>query len=146
FICDSVNGYSANTEYESTYETFCDFTLLADTSDPNMTNKFTVGVQNRRTDPLIYFEEEPEDKHILFLSTAELDDLCDIGGVNPLRPEGPSYSDSVWQSYYWKRFGCREITIPTMVIDSTKNIYYKIEELSDGTEFSEELPFWKKEQ
>lgn len=42
FTVDSLKGYKENNEYESTYDTFCDVTILADTSDLAMKNSFTI--------------------------------------------------------------------------------------------------------
>lgn len=105
-------------------------------------------MQNKRTDPLIYFDADSSKKQILFLSTAEFDELCDSGGVNPMRPEGASYPNSVWQSYYWKRLEAREITIPFNYCDSTSDDYalLHVKELKADETYDEDWPWWRKER
>jgi hypothetical protein len=150
YAVDST-GYSPSTGYEPNTDNFLDITLLADKTDTNMTNGFTIGVQNRRTDPLIYFTEDTLDKHILFLSTNELEKLCDNGGVNPMRPDGDSYPDTVWQAYYLKKFGNREITIPfnyKFSINPNDVAILRVTELRTENDSAGywEWPWWRKER
>ncbi len=149
YAVDST-GYSPSTGYEPNTENFLDITLLADKNDTNMTKGFTIGIQNRRTDPLIYFTEVPDDKHMLFLSSNEFDVLCDNGGVNPMRPSGANYPDTLWQKYYWKRLGCREITLPFNYCDTTNNgseyALLRVTELKADNDYDENWPWWRKER
>ncbi len=102
-----------NDVYETYEETHYDITLLGDkTQDTSMSieNVFYIGVQNRRTDPLIYQQRSDGSWQVDFLSTAELETLCREGGTCP---HTGIYHDSIyWQDYIWKQFGCREIVIP----------------------------------
>lgn len=92
---------------------FFDATLLyKNTTVTNLNSAYTLGLSNKRTDPLIYFTEDTTDKHFIFLSDYELDTLCQQGGVNPYRPNGPAYSPLTWQNYFWKRQSAREINVP----------------------------------
>lgn len=79
---------------------FYDITLLKDASENAPANVVYLGVQNRRTDPLIYdavgdtmkFTPTAEfDQHVLSADTAEA---------------------HYWQSLWWRRQGAREIRIP----------------------------------
>lgn len=105
-------------------------------------------IQNRRVDPLFLYTPDttqPERQYMKFLSTAEFDVLCDKGGKDPEFP-GDSLPPEHWRSYFNKKLGMREISIPFAVIDSTKDIYYRVEELTDGSEFADNLPWWKQEE
>ncbi|MBX3043101.1 MAG: T9SS type A sorting domain-containing protein [Candidatus Kapabacteria bacterium] len=116
---------------------FYDITILKyDTLSLN--DVFYMGTVNRRTSPLIL-----ENDTLRFYSGAEFDNFMDFGGTSLTGEFKPT---DYWQDLYWKRQGCREITIPTNIIDPSKNIYYKIEELAYNEDYSESLPFWKKEQ
>jgi hypothetical protein len=84
------------------------FTLLRDIeNDPNINSKFYIGLVNRRTNPLIM-----KNDILNFYPTAEYHDLCDSGGIDPLRPWTQWQSATQWQSYWWKREGCRVFRIP----------------------------------
>ncbi|OGU41382.1 MAG: hypothetical protein A2X61_13015 [Ignavibacteria bacterium GWB2_35_12] len=91
--------------------TFLDITLLRHSSDTNMTNLFFIGAQNRRTDPLILvidtISEETIDTNLKFFSDAEFADSCGMISFSTNTPDTIK-----WQSYWWKRLGCREIHIP----------------------------------
>ncbi len=76
---------------------FYDITLLKDTTSPNDTGIY-LGVQNRRTDPLIY---DVVNNKMIFTPTAEFDQHVQSGA-----------DTSLWQSRWWKRQGAREIRIP----------------------------------
>ncbi len=149
YAVDST-GYSPSTGYEPNTDNFLDITLLADKNDTNMTNSFTIGIQNRRTDPLIYFTEDTLDKHILFLASNEFELLCENGGVNPMRPLGDSYPDTVWQKYYLKKFGIREITILFNYCDTTNNgseyTLLRVTELKADNAYDDEWSWWQKER
>ena len=51
-----------------------------------------------------------------------------------------------WRNLYWQRQGIREIKILMKTIDPAKKIYYKVEEVTDGVEFSPSLSWCKKEE
>ncbi|MEN6295155.1 MAG: T9SS type A sorting domain-containing protein [Chloroherpetonaceae bacterium] len=76
---------------------FYDITILKDTTSPNDTGIY-LGVQNRRTDPLIY---DVVNNKMIFTPTAEFDQHVQSGA-----------DTSLWQSRWWKRQGAREIRIP----------------------------------
>ncbi|MFH1051770.1 MAG: metallophosphoesterase [bacterium] len=85
---------------------FYDVTLLKDKNSA-LTDVFYLGIQNRRTNPLINWEWDSagQTRHYMrFLSTAEFFDSC-----NAIKNPG---GDSVMRNYWWKRLGCREFTIP----------------------------------
>ncbi len=86
--------------------TFFDLTLLRSSYDTNMKNLFFVAAQNRRTDPLLYYTNpaDTNTKYMRFLSTAEFEDSC--------KTHQYSTDTLLYQSYWWKRLGCRELTIP----------------------------------
>ncbi len=96
--------------------TFFDVTLLKH-EDSSLDSVFYIGVQNRRTDPMIIYKNplNSSDKYLRFLTTAELDDYCTNGG------EGQTAE--YWQDYYWKRLGTREIEIPFNYTFSDTNDY-----------------------
>ncbi|WP_295337492.1 hypothetical protein, partial [Flavobacterium sp.] len=142
-------GYKTEQPNFENYESFCDVTLLADKNDLNMNNSCFIGVQNRRTDPNIYFCEDPNDKHILFLSSYEYDSLSQHGGKNPTRSNSPIYQASVWQNYFHKSFGCREITIPFNYCDpDNPNDYVllRVQELKADENYDESWPWWRQER
>lgn len=143
-IQNSENYVNENvTFYEHPDSTFYDITLLSKQDVPNLNTTFYIGVQNRRTDPLIYFTEDTTNKHILFLSTEEFNDLCDFGGQNPLT--GINYADTTWQNYHWKRQGTREISIPFNYKHSDPSQYclLHVEELkADPIVTTEEYNNW----
>ena len=112
--------------YEPWDSAFIDITLLESTEtieDP-IKEVFYLGIQNRRTDPLIF--EDGNDKPT-FVSGADFDDFIENGdGV--LTP-------SEWQDLWWKRLGAREITIPfkldkqALGLDDDKYYLIRIEEI-----------------
>lgn len=79
--------------------TFFDISLLKN-KDISIDSIFYIGVFNRRTDPRIRYQEGSED-YMKFLSNAEFKDSCTIGT-----------DTSLYQSYWWKRLGARELNIP----------------------------------
>jgi hypothetical protein len=114
---------------ESWDSSFFDITLLRDSSDHNLTSSsFYIGVQNRRTDPLVFWDYGEGRKEMRFLSTAEFEDSCRVS------------SDSlIYQSYFWKRLGCRELRIPFKYRQNSNADNYtllKITELGAGDSYS----------
>lgn len=92
---------------------FYDLSLLSTDSDTLMNRCFYIGILNRRTDPIIIFNEE-NNNEILFLSTAELEEFCmKDSSCHPIT--GKKYSKNIWKKYLWKRLGCREIKIPLKI-------------------------------
>ncbi len=96
---------------------FFDATIMFDKTDTNNGQKsWILGLCNRRTDPLTYwtdtyYKRDYDDtvrtaiNDFRFISSSEFLDSCQRGGANATR-------DSIYKSYYWKKQGCREITIP----------------------------------
>jgi len=99
------SSYEGTTQYNYIDSSFYDITILRDIkNDSNMTNAIYLGVVNRRTNPLIL-----ENDTLNFYSTAEFDKFVQEGGK---RLNGDSMPPSYWQNLWWKRLGCRELTIP----------------------------------
>ena len=143
-------GYTEQETFENIDSSFMDITLHRLKSDTTFDNSNTIyiGLQNRRLSPLIYFTEDSSDKHILFLSTAEYEELCDSGGINPLRP-GTIYPDTIWQKYKYKSLGSREITIPFNYCDSTNPNDYvllHVKELKADNAYDSTWSWWRKER
>ncbi len=110
-VKDGEPYYENETEEDSS---FYSVTMLKHSDNPEMDDIFYIGVANERTDPLIYINNQIDvnepNSHLLFLTTAEFNELCLNGGNNP---ESNVYkSASEWQSYKYKQLGAREITIP----------------------------------
>ena len=99
---DRVNQYN-QPYYEQHFgldSGFYDVTLLKDASENAPANVVYLGVQNRRTDPLILNSTN----QLEFITTAEFDNYVRFGGKG--------FNSSYWQSKWWKRLGTREIRIP----------------------------------
>lgn len=118
--------YTFNLPYEDTVKSFYNLTLLSSVDDTNMTGKFMIGVVNRRTDPLIFWDWDSAgttNHYMRFISTAEFEDSCHTG------------RDSLkFQNMFWKRLGCREIHIPFKFRNGTnvnKYTLLKITELGN---------------
>ena len=115
---DRVNQYN-QPYYEQHFRLdsgFYDVTLLKDASENAPANVVYLGVQNRRTDPLIFISQDTLDYYnnsehnnalanrtegLNFIPSAEFDQLV----------QGTSIPE-FWQSMWWKRLGAREICIP----------------------------------
>lgn len=86
---------------EGTDSAFYDISILAPKNSALGDNSiFYVGVQNRRTDPLIW---DTVSKTLKFYSTAEFEDGCHSSN---------SITQNYFRDYFWKRLGCRLISIP----------------------------------
>ena len=135
---------------------------------------YLLNVINRRTDPLVYVSEtynlidcdgNPRDQNQLFegfrfYSTHEIETNCENDGkvIDPTSlPEWIDTTQRVaqadlikhtdyWRNLYWQRQGTREINILMKTIDTTRKFYYKVEEVTDGVEFSPSLSWCKKEE
>ncbi|MFH1052739.1 MAG: metallophosphoesterase [bacterium] len=95
---------------------FFDVTLLRDKRQ-SMDTVFYIGIQNRRTDPLILYpglDIEPmiENNYMRFLTTAEFYDSCNES------KNLESYARM--RELYLRRLGCREITIPFNFLNTIK--------------------------
>lgn len=111
--------------------TFINMTLLRGDST-NLDSVFYIGIQNRRTDPLIYWTNpnNPSQKYLRFLSSAEFRDSC----IN-------SPDSLLYQDYWWKRQGARKITIPFNYTYSDTNTYnlLRISELGSDVDSLNQL-------
>ena len=140
-------GNTVPTNYENFLQSFFDVTIHSIGSDTLMSNSYMLAVQNRRVSPLFFYRDTARSlSYVKFLSTAEMEKLCNVGGKDPENLAGDSLPASHWRSYYDKQFAWRELTIPMQIKDSTKKIYYKVEELTDGTAYSPSLSWCKKEE
>ncbi|MBK9249462.1 MAG: hypothetical protein IPM69_15440 [Ignavibacteria bacterium] len=100
---------SNDTVYEHTDSTFYDITLLRD-KDRTMDSIVYIGITNRRTDPLIYFNDTSAAAwYMKFYPTDELDSLV------------TSADSSEFQQLWWRRLGCRKITLPFDYKDADKH-------------------------
>ena len=130
---------------------FYDITILADSLITPSTSTIYVGMLNRRTSPLIHIDpevdENEQNEHLLFLSMAEINELCENGGFNP---ESNVYKTAEeWRSLYWKRNACREITIPFNYCDSTNPNDYvllHVKELKADNAYDSTWSWWRKER
>jgi hypothetical protein len=92
-------------KYENIDSSFYDVSILRRKEDSPVSanNIFYIGVQNRRTDPLIYDIENVDAAFMKFYSTAEFDDGCASSDQETSR---------YFRDYFWKRLGSRMIEIP----------------------------------
>lgn len=95
--------YNGEPYFEPYDSSFFDITLHRLQNDSTLTsNSIFIGLLNRRTDPLIYYDTtgmQPEDKYMRFLSTAEFQDSC---------TNNPTW----WNQWWWRRLGTRELSVP----------------------------------
>ncbi len=128
-----LSGNTVSEQATSIDSGFYDITLLKSVNDHSMQNGFYIGVQNRRTDPLILYK----DGKMKFIPTVEFDSLCGIPSYPGMTVNTHNPSD--WQDYWWKRLGCREIRIPLI---HTKRVAIRITEL--GADSLSTLPYRNK--
>lgn len=133
----NVDGTFVPDVPESRDSSFFDITLLfnSDTLDQQGSTTFYIGVQNRRTDPLIFVEDTPphsSDRGLQFFSGAEFDDFVQNGGDDLF---GNTRDTSYWQDQWWKRLGSRRIEIPFNRGTNPNGRYLEVKELgADGLE------------
>ncbi|MBX7154911.1 MAG: T9SS type A sorting domain-containing protein [Bacteriodetes bacterium] len=87
---------------------FYDVTLLK-RNTLSTDSVFYLGVQNRRTDAL-WRDANYANGEMVFVPTADWDALLQNGGT--YWRDNNSQTAAWWRDKYWKRQGCREITIP----------------------------------
>lgn len=136
-----ANNYEGTSQYHFQDSSFFDLSILADMrNDSAMEGTFYLGLANRRTSPLIR-----ENDTLKFYTTAEFDDFCKNGGNNL---SGIYKDTNYWRSMFWKRLGCREVSIPfNYVFDKNNKANYallKITELGVGT-YLDTMP-WRQAQ
>jgi hypothetical protein len=144
------------TQYEN--NSLLDITLLKDASS----DVFYIGAVNRINDALIYFDPEhdispeysnyytsPEAPYLLFLSYADMINLCENGGPNPDYPSKHSFTPEEWRTYFHKQLGAREITIPFNykdVSDPNKYNLLRVTELLTEPDPGTGAPWWRQER
>lgn len=187
------------TSKEDWAKSFFDITILRDKNIPiisdsnviNLGKVFYIGVQNRRTDPLVRPIDSlycvninptggsytVRDSSMKFYSTAEYDINCDQGGhiivpnpstsfYFPVSNNNQNWRDTTyWRDLYWKRLGCRYITIPFNCKQFpappqpdpynpsyAQWVYYdycshiKVTELKDSSAYNPNWPWWKRDR
>ena len=95
--------FPGDSTFEESYDSsFFNMTILKEDNVP-LNDVFYISVQNRRTDPLVYYTNplDTSQKYLKFFSSAEFRDSC-IDSPNA----------SLYDDYWWKRLGAREFTIP----------------------------------
>lgn len=132
-----ADNYEGSSIYNYEDSSFYDLTIIRNTEDdPDMQKSFVLGVQNRRTNPLIL-----ELDTLQFYTTAEFDHNVQYGGD---RVWGTNEPASYWQDKWWKRLGCREITIPIKNLNKPgQHLIVKVKELGIGTSLDNE--WWRKD-
>ncbi len=130
---------------ESYDSSFFDLTLMRYSENDIDNNKFVLGIQNRRTDPLLYLNSEVPLNSMIFISAAEFDEFVQNGGE--LYKNDQYYSSDFWKDLWWKRLGCRQLSVPiNFKADNNPNYfsgrYYEIKELGyDNSELNSK--FWR---
>lgn len=152
------SNHNYNPGYENRDSSFFDITLLQDKDNRpddlyNQRKSIYLGIQNRRTDPLIYRDSNyyipphgaplpnplPTDwrGEIMFFSSAEMDSNVRYGGIDLW---GVNQNASWWKDKWWKRFGVRELSIPINIPVYGNGTYVVAEEL--GLEKMDTLGWW----
>ncbi len=118
---------------------FIDLSILRDSSDNNLSgNSWMLGVQNRRSSPLLW---DTASSSIKFYATYELEQKAKYGGYtidNVLHPA------NWWQSQLWSQGGAREITIPFNYkpVDTTEYCLLRIRDVGFGTSLDTDTSAW----
>ena len=143
--------------YEPWDSTFIDFTLLKD-KDTSINDLAYIGIQNRRTDPLVpwflkkdwYHTSDTDSVYIpfydiKFYSTSEFEDSCNIA-KNP----------NTYQKFrdnWFKRLGCRSVTLPFNYTNPNNPDEYALlritelgsDEVFDSTwSYGRKMAYWNK--
>ena len=120
---------------------FYDLTVLKDVSTSANPDVFYIGASNRRTSPLIL-----ENDTLRFYTGSEFDDRCDSGG---LKLDGVFEDSTYWRDKYWRKEGCRIITLPFDYKDTLNPNQYcllKVQELKAYDSVLSSDPWWKKDK
>ncbi|MCX6148219.1 MAG: hypothetical protein NTW25_13375, partial [Candidatus Kapabacteria bacterium] len=131
--------------YEPWDSSFFDLTLHK-YNNQNLDTTFIVGLQNRRTDPLIMADFSSYNQ-MYFSPSAEFEKAVLKGdSIYPYTSDTSLtrvWKDSTWwRNKYWKKLGCREITIPfnfKLQSDTNKYCLLHVKELYDSTSYSVNL-------
>jgi len=150
-ISYAINGnnitITPNIVSEFKDSSFYDITLLAHNTDTTMTKMFYLGIQNRRTDPLVVLS--PEDTLSIntnsgefrsgfnFIPTARFDELVDGADSN------------FWRSKWLTRLGTRQIVLPfnySNLQSPTSEHILHVTELRDSSSFNSNWAWWRQEK
>jgi len=157
FQADNESYHDYDPDFESRDSSFFDITLLQDRRDSprdlyNRKKSVYIGIQNRRTDPLIYRDSNfiqlgqgspppPISRdfrgEIMFFSSAEMDSNVRFGGKDLW---GLMQNGEWWQTQWWRRFGVRELKMPITIPVYGNGTYLIAEEL--GLEKLDTLGWW----
>ncbi|HPI20168.1 MAG TPA: hypothetical protein PKY56_07335, partial [Candidatus Kapabacteria bacterium] len=137
--------------YEPWDSTFIDFTLLKD-KDTSINDLAYVGIQNRRTNSLVCWEQVVPNsfpllvhRRIQFYSTAEFEDSCDA-------IKNPTCYQA-FRNYYYCHLGSRQITLPFNYVNPNNPDEYallRITELGadsvydDNWSYSRKMAYWNR--
>ena len=129
--------YAYTNNWESTDSAFYDVTILR----PNNfaignLDRFYIGVQNRRTDPLVW-DITTNPGRVKFYSTAEYYDGCHSSVYNTCL---------YFNEYYWKKMGCRIIRVPLSNSFACNNNSFAVrikEILADDWTFNSDNANWR---
>ncbi|MFN8360313.1 MAG: T9SS type A sorting domain-containing protein [Candidatus Kapaibacterium sp.] len=130
---------STQTANERRDSTFYHVTVLSHQDDPTMKNGYYLSLINRRTDPLIRpFDTLTGvvDSSMKFYTTAEFDEFVHTGGY---RIDGVWKDSTYWRDQWWKRLGCREISLPFNYKDSNGYALLHIKELGVGNHYLDSI-------
>lgn len=176
-ITNYIPYYENSASYSSTFSVvalrnkmidsaFYEVSILKN-SGSSTENEFYIGIQNRRTDPLLTFSEtittpsgNTFDNSMKFYTTAELDKMASStapsysyntsssvsGTVTSIvngfsRTYTSPYPPEFWQQQWWQRLGCREIRIPINIagLSNTNTMtMLKVTELGVGESIANE--------
>lgn len=124
-------------DLEDIDSSFFDITILQSKRISQFNNyRYYIGIQNRRTDPLIW---DASCSALKFYSTAEFEDKCN---------SNDEYTMNYFRNNFWKRLGCRRISFyvnrkkPNYDFD----IYYSLqiqEILAQDTDFNNINSSWR---
>ncbi|MCX6148775.1 MAG: hypothetical protein NTW25_16200 [Candidatus Kapabacteria bacterium] len=128
--------------YEPWDSSFFDLTLHK-YNNQNLDTTFVIGLQNRRTDPLIMADFSSYNQ-MYFSPSAEFEKSVIKGdSIYPYTTDTSLtrvWKDSTWwRNKYWKKLGCREITIPfnfKLQSDTNKYCLLHVKELFDTSSFA----------
>ena len=139
--------HNSNPDNESKDSSFFDVTLLQDKSDSpsdlyNRKKSVYLGIQNRRSDPLIFRDSidiNPINNfgELMFFSSAEMDSNVRFGGKDLW---GINQSANWWKNKWWQRLGVRELSLPISIPVYGNGTYLIAEEL--GLEKMDTLGWW----
>jgi hypothetical protein len=150
FTPSADGNHNFSPDFESLDSTFYDVTLLAGIYpiDQPLVEEFYIGIQNRRTDPLIFLQvpsSSPYDGELQYYTGAEFEDRVLSGGGDLF---GVNHSSKWWRDQWWKKLGVRQFHIPLNInggqkihFDNDDFTQYEVQELHIGTDL--DTVWWK---